>query len=87
MKALLVHLDASPRAAERLGMAQCLALRHGAELTAWYAVLPALLAASWTMGDGLASAAALLAEVDTAQLGARPRDLGACAFTRTGPSD
>lgn len=49
-------------------MAQRLARRHGAELTACYAVRPALLNTPWALGEGMAPAAALLAEVDRTQL-------------------
>jgi nucleotide-binding universal stress UspA family protein len=52
MKSILVHLDASPRAAERLTLAQRLAQQHGAEITATYGVPPAVLVAPWALGDG-----------------------------------
>jgi len=67
MKSILVHLDAAPRAAERLALAQQLAHRHGAELTAVYGVPPALLVAPWALGDGGGNVATLLAEVDRTQ--------------------
>lgn len=67
LKSLLVHLDASPRSAERLGLAQRLARLHEAELTAVYGVVPALLATPWFTGESAASALELLAEVDREQ--------------------
>ncbi len=67
MKSILVHLDASPRSAVRLALAQELADRHGAELNAFYGVLPSLLASSWAAGEGVAAAAAVLADLDREQ--------------------
>lgn len=67
MKSILVHLDASPRSSHRLALAQGLARRHGAELTACFAVLPTWQSTPWAFGEGMAAAAALLAEVDAAQ--------------------
>jgi len=67
MKSILVHLDASPRAAERLALAQRLAQHHGAEVTATYGVPPALLVAPWALGDGGGNVATLMAEVDRTQ--------------------
>lgn len=43
LRSILLHLDASPRSAQRLAWAQALAAQHGAQLTALFAVLPALL--------------------------------------------
>lgn len=67
LKSLLVHLDASPRSAERLGLAQRLAHQHEAELCAVYAVVPALLAAPWFTGEAAVGAVELLAELDREQ--------------------
>jgi nucleotide-binding universal stress UspA family protein len=67
IKRILVHLDASPRAAERLALAQELARRHGAEVTVLYGVLPALMATAWAAGEGIAAAATLLADLDEQQ--------------------
>ncbi|MBU6258967.1 MAG: universal stress protein [Burkholderiales bacterium] len=67
MKSILVHLDASPRAATRLVIARDLAQAQGAALRAVYAVLPALLLMPWASEDGMAAAAAALAEVDRGQ--------------------
>jgi len=67
MKSILVHLDASPRAAVRLAMARSLARRHGAELTALYGVLPSILASPWAAGESMAYAASALADLDQAQ--------------------
>lgn len=66
MKHILVHVDASPRAAARLGLAQQLATRQGAELTAFYGVLPGLLATPW-VGEGVAGLATQLVEIDGEQ--------------------
>ena len=67
MKSILVHLDASPRAAVRLAAAQDLARHHDSEVTALYAVMPALLSTPWVSGEAMAGAAALLADVDRRQ--------------------
>ena len=67
MKRILVHLDASPRTAVRLALAQRLAHRDGAELDAFYGVEPTLVALPWAAGEGLGSVAAALAELDAEQ--------------------
>jgi nucleotide-binding universal stress UspA family protein len=67
MKDILVHLDASPRAAARLALAQDLARQHGAELNALYGVLPSMLATPWLAGDAMAYAASMLADLDAEQ--------------------
>ena len=67
MKSILVHIDASPRSAVRLALAQELAKQHGSEVTAMYGVVPAMLATPWLSGDAMAGAAALLADVDREQ--------------------
>jgi nucleotide-binding universal stress UspA family protein len=67
MKQILIHLDASPRAASRLAYAQRLARRHGAELSALYGVIPSLLATPWANGEGMAAAASVLADLDREQ--------------------
>ncbi len=67
MKSVLVHLDASPRAAARLALAQDLARQHGAELNALYGVLPSLLATPWLAVDAMAYAASMLADLDAEQ--------------------
>lgn len=64
LKALLVHVDATPRAAVRLKLAEQLALAHGAQATAAYAVTSALLRYPMAMAAG-ADMAPMLAEVDT----------------------
>ncbi|MDE2369117.1 MAG: universal stress protein [Burkholderiales bacterium] len=82
MKSILVHLDASPRAATRLALARDLAQTHGAALKAIYAVLPALLLMPWATEEGMAAAAAALAEVDRTQ-----RERARALFDRTaGPA-
>ena len=67
MKSILVHIDASPRSAERLGIAHRLAREQGAQLTALYGVLPTMLASPWAAAGGLSEAMPLLAEVDDEQ--------------------
>lgn len=74
MKSILVHLDASPRSAERLALACRLAVEHRAALTALYAVLPALVAYPMMAGDAVAAAYAAIDEVDREQR-ARARSL------------
>jgi nucleotide-binding universal stress UspA family protein len=69
MKSILVHLDASPRAAVRLSLAQQLADRHGAELNVLYGVLPAMLANAWAASESMGMAAAALADLDREQRG------------------
>lgn len=64
MKSIAVHLDAAPRAAERLGLAQRLARRHGAQLTAVYAVLPTLMDFPLGSGEGIIAATSVMTEVD-----------------------
>jgi nucleotide-binding universal stress UspA family protein len=64
MKSLLVHLDASPRAAVRLALAHRLARTQGAHLTALYAVLPMSLSTPWATVDGMAAAMPMLEEID-----------------------
>lgn len=67
MKRILVHLDASPRTAVRLALAQRLAHRNSAELDAFYGVEPSLVALPWAAGEGLGDAATALAELDSEQ--------------------
>lgn len=67
IKRILVGLDASPRSAARLRLAQALSHLHDGEVTALYAVLPTLLATPWAAGEGMGSAVSLLAEVDEQQ--------------------
>ena len=67
MKSILVHLDASPRAAARLFIAHRLAREQGARLTAVYAVLPMLLSTPWATVDGMAAAMPMLEEIDRDQ--------------------
>lgn len=64
MKSLLVHLDASPRAAVRLGLAQALARHHQAELAAVYGVLASLLATPWVASEGVTYAMPALLDLD-----------------------
>ncbi|MCC9598277.1 MULTISPECIES: universal stress protein [unclassified Rubrivivax] len=74
MKSILVHLDASPRSATRLALAHRLARQHGAQLTAVFAVLPAIVAVPFAAAEGAYAAASLLEETDR-QLRARAREM------------
>ncbi|MFT3664101.1 universal stress protein [Piscinibacter sp.] len=67
LKSILVHVDASPQAAARLKLAEQLALAHGAQATAVYAVVSALLRYPMAMAAG-ADMAPMLAEVDQQRL-------------------
>lgn len=67
LKALLVHVDSSPRAAVRLKLAEQLALAHGARAAAAYAVTSALLRYPMAMAAG-ADMAPMLAEVDAQRI-------------------
>jgi len=69
LKSLLVHVDASPQTAVRLQLAEQLALAHGAQATAIYAVVSALLRYPMAMAAG-ADMAPMLAEVDAQRLDA-----------------
>lgn len=66
MKRLLVHLDASPRSAERLEYALRLARRHESAVTVFYGVLPTLVGAPLALEAGGAVASAL-ADIDRQQ--------------------
>lgn len=68
MKSILVHVDASPRSAERVKLALSLARRHGAELTAYYGVLPAMVSMPWAAAETLdANVGKLIDEGDRRQ--------------------
>lgn len=69
LKSLLVHVDATPPTAVRLKLAEQLALAHGAQATAVYAVTSALLRYPMAMAAG-ADMAPMLAEVDAQRLDA-----------------
>ena len=69
---LLVHLDASPRAARRLEVARAIAQTHGAAVTALYAVTPALLVVPFAPEAG-PSVADALGEIDEERRAQRPR--------------
>ena len=56
---LLVHLDPSPRAAQRLEVAHRLGQRHGAAITVLYAATPSFIDLPFSPGAGLGVAAAL----------------------------
>ncbi len=82
IKRILVVLDASPRSAERLRLAQAMARAHEAEVTVLYAVLPTLLATPWAANEGMASAARLMAEIDEEQ-----RQRARAVFDAAGDAD
>jgi nucleotide-binding universal stress UspA family protein len=67
LKSILVHVDSAPRTAVRLQLAEQLALAHGAQATAIYAVTSALLRYPMSMAAG-ADVAPMLAEVDAQRL-------------------
>lgn len=60
---LLVHLDASPHASQRLEVARSIAQTHGAAVTALYAVTPALLVVPFAPEAG-PSVASTLGQID-----------------------
>ena len=64
LKTILVHVDASPRSAVRLRMARALATRHGAHVTALYAVTPAALEHPLSVMEGAAVVVPLLQQLD-----------------------
>lgn len=63
LKSILVHVDSSPQSSVRLKLAEHLALAHGAQATAMYAVTTALLRYPMAMAAG-ADMAPMLAQVD-----------------------
>jgi nucleotide-binding universal stress UspA family protein len=67
IKRSLVVVDASPRSAVRLHLAQHLAGLHAGEVTVLYGVLPSLLAVPWAAAEGMAGAARYLADLDETQ--------------------
>lgn len=69
LKSLLVHVDGTPQSAIRLQLAERLALAHGAQATAIYAVVSALLRYPLAMAAA-ADMAPMLAEVDEQRLAA-----------------
>jgi nucleotide-binding universal stress UspA family protein len=64
IKSLLVHLDASPRAAVRLRVAQQVAQQHEAALTALYAVTPSILALPFYYEDQTGALLTALQDLD-----------------------
>lgn len=82
LKRSLVVVDASPRSAVRLDLALALAVQHDGEATALYGVVPPLLAIPWAAADGMASAAALLADLDHEQ-----RERALAIFHRAGHAE
>jgi nucleotide-binding universal stress UspA family protein len=67
LKSILVHVDSTPQAAERLKVAQQIAARHGAQATALYAVTSALARYPVAFAAG-AGAAAVMTEFDEQRL-------------------
>lgn len=72
---LLVHLDASPGASQRLEVARAIAQSHGAAVTALYAVTPALLVVPFAPEAG-PSVATTLREIDDERRAAARAALG-----------
>jgi len=67
IKSVLVHIDSSPQAADRLQAALQIAARHGAQVTALYAVTSALARYPVAMAAG-AGASAVMADFDEQRL-------------------
>lgn len=67
MKTLLVHLDASPRAEERLRVARELARVHEAEIDVLYGVPSSVLAVPWVAETGSLEVGATIAALDREQ--------------------
>ena len=82
MKSILVHVDASPRSAVRLELALALAQAHSAELTAFYGVMPAMLAMPWAAEPVNPSFGSLADETDR-----RQHERARAAFERLGGAD
>jgi nucleotide-binding universal stress UspA family protein len=95
IRSILVHLDASPRSAERLRLARTLAAKQGATVTALFAVTPIYLDAALAFTAD-ANTAALLQEAEAAQRqsaratfeheAVRPSASAALAEPTTGPT-
>ena len=64
LRSILLHLDASPRCAARLQLGRELAARHGATLTALYAVVPNVVQLSSVYGEAAAGMLPLLQQLD-----------------------
>jgi len=64
LRSILLHLDASPRSAVRLALAQDLARRHGAAVTALYAVMPAAIEMPYAYAEGAAGLLPILQQLD-----------------------
>jgi nucleotide-binding universal stress UspA family protein len=64
LRSILLHVDAAPRCAERLRVAQALAARHGAALDLLYAVTPAVLSQPLGLAEAAAATMQVLQEVD-----------------------
>ena len=64
LRSILLHVDAAPRCAERLRVAQALAARHGAALDMLYAVTPAVLSQPLGLADATGVTLQALQAVD-----------------------
>ena len=64
LRSILVHLDASPRSAVRIGLARQLAEHHGATVSGLYANAPSFLDLPFALADGSAGAWAALQQLD-----------------------
>jgi len=67
-KSILVHMDASPRSVVRLRLAETLASRYDATLSAAYAATPAAMMGALAWGEGSSMLAAAAAEIDADNL-------------------
>ena len=67
-KSILVHMDASARSIVRLRLAETLASRHDATLSAAYAATPAAMGGVLAWGEGSSVLAAAAAEIDADNL-------------------
>ena len=63
-KAILLHLDASPRSVARLQLTHELAALHGARVTALYASTPGALDLPYAMAEGAGEALAVMQQLD-----------------------
>lgn len=63
-RSILLHLDASPRAAARLQLTHDLAALHGARVTALYANVSSALDLPYAMAEGAGEALAVLQQLD-----------------------
>jgi len=64
LRSILLHIDASPRSVQRLGLAHALAAQHEAHVTALYASTPSALSLPYVMGQGAAEMLPMLQQLD-----------------------